>query len=277
MGKQGAGDADSGPVSARQMTDHRTVRRVLGPMGHGRSRPLLVESFDGSRFVLKYKNNRQGLRVLVNEYVATQLAPVLGAPCPPSEILDLPHELIAVADLRVPNSTELVAGGLSFGSVYMDQAFDSPPVPLMEGVENRHQAAGAIVLDTWTLNGDRTRNPGNIIAYPVPGATSTYRFAVIDQGHCFTGPGWTQGSLERAVDCTALQGNNPILKPGVAGRVSFEPFLVRLESMEESHIRSVIERVPEEWGMSAQEGAALAEFLEVRRKKIRGIIDAHFQ
>lgn len=259
------------------MTSPRRVKRVIRVMGHGGSQPLLVECFDGVKFVLKYKNNPQGPGILVNEYVATKLAAILGVPCPPSEILDLSKELITVADLRVPGTNEPIIGGLSFGSMYMEGAFDNPHPDLMKTVDNLHEIPGVLVLDTWTLNGNRTGNATNIIAYPVGDDGTKYRFAIIDQGHCFTGPGWTAQSLKQAESQKVLCGNNPILAPGISDRRAFDDSLSRLESIERSGLESIIDEIPDEWGLGVAERNALLEFAHARRMVVREIIDMHFQ
>ena len=160
--------------------------------------------------------------------------------------------------------------------MYLEDAFDNPSAHLMETVENLSQAPGVVVLDTWTLNGNRAGNATNIIAYPTVDGGTNYRFAIIDQGHCFTGPRWTIQSLEQTVNSMTLQGNNPILAPGITRRDCFEKSLLQLDSLQQSDMRSIVDRIPDEWAISPRERIALLEFLDVRRTKVREIIDEHF-
>ncbi len=60
----------------------------------GRAQCHLMRCSDGHYYVVKFQNNPQHRRILVNELLGTCLAARLGLPTVPVAIIDVPEELI---------------------------------------------------------------------------------------------------------------------------------------------------------------------------------------
>ncbi|MGC1594359.1 MAG: HipA family kinase, partial [Candidatus Acidiferrales bacterium] len=74
---------------------------------------------DGSHYGVKFQNNPQGLRILANELLGTQLAARLGLRVPKPEIIEVRAELIAnIEDLviQLGRGRAPCRAGLQFGS-----------------------------------------------------------------------------------------------------------------------------------------------------------------
>lgn len=60
----------------------------------GGAQSHLMRCSDGNYYVVKFQNNPQHRRVLVNELLGTRLASRLGLPTTPVEVVDVSEELI---------------------------------------------------------------------------------------------------------------------------------------------------------------------------------------
>src|SRR5437773_10138908 len=92
------------------------VRRMRGG-----AQSHLLHCSDGYYYVVKFKNNPQHRRVLVNELLGTRLAALLGLPTTPAKIVNVDEELIRLTpDLRIeaPQNRVACEPGRQFGSRY---------------------------------------------------------------------------------------------------------------------------------------------------------------
>src|ERR1700734_99976 len=69
------------------------VRRMRGG-----AQSHLMRCSDGGYYVVKFQNNPQGLRILVNELLGTRLAARLGLRVPEVNVVNVDQELIARTD-----------------------------------------------------------------------------------------------------------------------------------------------------------------------------------
>jgi len=65
------------------------IRRMRGG-----AQAQLMRCADGHYYVVKFQNNPQHTRVLVNDLLGTRLASRLGLPTAPAEVVHVPPELI---------------------------------------------------------------------------------------------------------------------------------------------------------------------------------------
>src|SRR5215472_15105732 len=92
------------------------IRRMRGG-----AQSHLMRCDDGNYYVVKFQNNPQHRRVLVNELLGTHLAARLGLPTVPVEIVEVPEELITLTPdlaMELPRSRLRCQPGLQFGSRY---------------------------------------------------------------------------------------------------------------------------------------------------------------
>jgi len=92
------------------------IRRMRGG-----AQSHLMRCDDGNYYVVKFQNNPQHRRVLVNELLGTRLAGRLGLPTVPAEIVEVSEELIWLTPelaMELARSRIPCQPGLQFGSRY---------------------------------------------------------------------------------------------------------------------------------------------------------------
>lgn len=146
----------------------RTAKRFGFWLNAGQSNPIVFEDDDDQRWVVKYRNNPQGLRVLANEWINSQLAQLLSLPVPESDFVDLPQDLIVAENLRQKQTNQLISSGISYGCRYVEGCNNNPTPFQVQNLLNASVLPGVVVFDTWVINADRTNNSGNLMVGPDP-------------------------------------------------------------------------------------------------------------
>jgi hypothetical protein len=228
---------------------------------------------DGNLYVVKFQNNPQHSRVLVNELLATRLAEQAGLPVPVSAILEVSEWLVEHTPemhIQLQHNTIPCQAGLQFGSRCVanpleGQVFDYLPVKMLGRLRNIETFAGILVLDKWTGNTD-----GRQATFWRKLRERKYSVTFIDQGNCFNAEKWS------FPDCP-LQGvhADDEVYAAVRGWESFEPWLSRIEKMEEDFVWSLAAEIPPEWyGGAWDELERMILTLIERRGMVRELIEA---
>jgi hypothetical protein len=131
------------------------IRRMRGG-----AQSHLMRCSDGNYYVVKFQNNPQHRRVLVNELLGTRLASRLGLPTAPVEVVEVGAELIRLTPelcIELPRSRTPCTAGLQFGSRYPGDPrqmalHDFLPDEKLREVQNLHDFAGMLVFDKWVCN-----------------------------------------------------------------------------------------------------------------------------
>src|SRR2546425_12206868 len=92
------------------------IRRMRGG-----AQSHLMRCSDGYYYVVKFQNNPQHPRILVNDLLGTKLAARLGLPTVPVEIIEVSEELIRLTPelaMELPRARIPCQPGLQFGSRY---------------------------------------------------------------------------------------------------------------------------------------------------------------
>src|SRR6266852_1245776 len=131
------------------------IRRMRGG-----AQSHLMRCSDGNYYVVKFQNNPQHRRILVNELLGTRLASRLGLPTAPVEVVEVGAELIRLTPelcIELPRSRTPCVAGLQFGSRYPGDPrqmalHDFLPDEKLREVDNLHDFAGMLVFDKWVCN-----------------------------------------------------------------------------------------------------------------------------
>ncbi|HTB91563.1 MAG TPA: HipA family kinase [Candidatus Sulfotelmatobacter sp.] len=131
------------------------IRRMRGG-----AQSHLMRCSDENYYVVKFQNNPQHRRILVNELLGTRLASRLGLPTAPVEVVEVGAELIRLTPelcIELPRSRTPCVAGLQFGSRYPGDPrqmalHDFLPDEKLREVENLHDFAGMLVFDKWVCN-----------------------------------------------------------------------------------------------------------------------------
>jgi hypothetical protein len=233
------------------------IRRMRGG-----AQSHLMRCSDGHYYVVKFQNNPQHRRILVNELLGTRLAARLGLPTTPAAVIDVTEELIRLTPelcMEMPRARIPCQAGLQFGSRYPGDPrrlalFDFLPDEQLRTVENLYQFAGMLVFDKWTCNTNgrqtlffreelsRQHTPGNgHEAGEDRGAD--YETVMIDQGFCFNAGEWSYPDAP----LRGLYARNRVYE-GVTGMESFRPWLDRLyRSITKQVMEEIRGEIPSEW------------------------------
>jgi hypothetical protein len=183
------------PISAR-----RFVRKMRGG-----AQSHLIEASDGHHYVVKFVNNPQHRRILVNEWLAGVFLKHLQIHTPEQALIEFSAEFVAQnPDLYVARGSqkEPALAGFHYGSrlsVNPDRVaiYDFLPDALLAKIENRCDFVGAVVFDKWVANADsrqaiffrakaKTWTP---LKGDAPARTGFFA-QMIDHGFAFNGPHW---------------------------------------------------------------------------------------
>ena len=207
--------------------------------------------------VVKFQNNPQHRRVLVNELLGTRLAAKLGLPTTPVGIVEVDEKLIRLTPelcIEMPRSRIPCQAGPQFGSRYpgdprRQTLFDFLPDEQLRAVDNLHQFAGMLVFDKWTCNTDGRQTlffraePRQASAQDTEPDGGTYETVMIDQGFCFNAGEWNYPDAP----LRGLYARNRVYE-GVTGMESFGPWLERLErNITEGALADILKEIPSEW------------------------------
>ena len=251
------------------------VRRMRGG-----AQSHLMRCSDGKYYVVKFQNNPQHTRILVNEMLGTRLAWMLGLPTTPVAIVKVSEDLIRwTADLciEMPRQRIPCRPGLQFGSRYPGDPHytalhDFLPDPQLARVRNLDDFAGMLVFDKWTCNtnGRQTifrRGPATHKAE----AECEYQAIMIDQGFCFNAAEWNFPDAP----LRGIYARSRVYER-VRGWEAFEPWIERIEQrIDEDVLDEISSEIPPEWYNFDQDALyRMLEMLLRRRKLVRELIES---
>lgn len=247
----------------------QSIRRMRG----GAQSQLMLGA-DGLLWVVKFRNNPQGERVLANEWIATRIAEAAGLTVPRTELIDVSAWLVENSPemwLDAPRGERVRCGdGLQFGSLFVGglmpgQVVDYLPEEMLPEVRNVAEFAGMLCVDKWTAN----CNGRQAVFHRKP-RERRYRATFIDQGFCFGANEWTFPDAP----LRGVYARNRVYEE-VTGWDSFEPWLGRIEAMDVDQLYSIAEEIPPEWfGGDPAPLEHLIETLSARRGRVRELIEA---
>jgi hypothetical protein len=228
----------------------------------GGAQSHLMRCSDENYYVVKFQNNPQHRRILVNELLGTRLASRLGLTTAPVNVVEVSEELIRLTAelcIEMPRTRIPCTAGLQFGSRYPGDPrkmtlHDFLPDEKLREVDNLYEFAGMLVFDKWTCNtnGRQTvfletqRRTGGVFSGAGADTTETeqtYHTVMIDQGFCFNAGEWNFPDAP----LRGLYARNRAYE-GVTGMESFAPWLERLEKqISERMLAELAEEIPPAW------------------------------
>ncbi|GGR68373.1 hypothetical protein GCM10008959_33120 [Deinococcus seoulensis] len=257
----------------------------FGPVGRGNSQPqkfLLSDQL--GLCAVKFQQNPQGPRMLVNEWIGHGLAAQLGIRHAAYGLVDvpadaLPHDgCIRITD---DDGDEVrLLPGLHFYSQWLEPADDLKPEDLTLGsmMADIGMLAGVAVLDAWLDQRDRKPLNPNILLVRRSGRSSLY---LMDMGMAFRSAIWGLGDLldPRLPDAAAPlpYSMSPADLFRAVRPADFAPYLDAVSGMTEAIVQSVIDGLPREWGVTVAEHTALVNYLLTRAQALPDYFEARFQ
>ncbi len=255
------------PVSAT-----RFIRKMRGG-----AQAHLLEASDGNFYVVKFQNNPQHRRILINELLASEILTHLGIAAPPHDFVGLTAEFLALNPevyIQTGTKRQEIAPGWHFGSRHPGNPhtlaiYDFIPDALLNQVANAEQFRAALVFDRWVANSDgrqaiffRAQLKDWLAGPGIPPRKLGFVALMVDHGFAFNGPHWD--FPESAI--TGLYPRRTVYQE-VRSLDDFEPWLTRAVTCPDAVFDRALRQLPPEW--LENDGDALERLVDklCRRKK----------
>lgn len=256
----------------------RHVRKMRGG-----AQAHLLEADDGCWYVVKFRNNPQHRRILVNELLSSVLLDYLKIAVPRTALIQVSSAFLAAnpeIHLQLGAASVAVEPGWHFGSQYPGDparvaVYDFLPDKLLPQVANLEDFRAILVFDKWVCNADGrqsvfyralvTRAEGGM-SLARPGFVAR----MIDHGFAFNGPHWDfpDGPLHGIYA-------RRLVYESVRSLDDFQPWLEQIVHFPEEVIDQAWKRIPSDW-IDGEEDALtqLLERLFERRARLPELIAA---
>ena len=258
----------------------RLIRKMRGG-----AQAHLLQCDDGHFYVVKFRNNPQHRRILVNEWIASAFLQYLEISTPAAEIVNLSADFLAAnPEVHIQLGSRRMAAepGWHFGSRYPGDpakvvVYDFIPDLLLDKVANLREFLGVLAFDKWLGNADarqsiffRARLQQWSTAKAGQPLRAGFVASMMDHGYVFDGPHWTFSD-------SPLQGL--YFRPSVYRRArsfdDFQPWLDRVVHLPEEVVDQAQKQIPPEWLEGDEEALeALLGKLMARRKRVPDLIEA---
>jgi hypothetical protein len=256
------------------------ARRLIRKM-RGGAQAHLMEATDGHSYVVKFHNNPQHRRILVNEWIASTFLHYLGIAAPEVAMVQITESFLASdpeVHIQLGSSRRKVSPGWHFGSRFPGDpartvVYDYLPDTLLDKVENLPDFRAVLAFDKWMGNADSRQAIFFRAQVLEPLASEPRRLGfvaqMVDNGYVFEGPHWRLGE-------SAIQGLyfRPLVYRTVRGLAEFEPWLGRIRNFPEEVVDQAIKRIPPAWLEGDEdELERLLERLMRRRARVPDLIE----
>lgn len=235
------------PVNAR-----RLIRKMRGG-----AQAHLIECDDGQFYVVKFTNNPQHRRVLVNEWIGAVFLRYLQIAGPRTAIVNVtPEFLEANPDVHFQLGSRHCPAepGWHFGSAYPGDpsklaVYDFIPDLLLGKVVNLADFLGVLVFDKWSGNADarqsiffRARLREWLPGEEQPPGRFGFVAHMMDHGFILGGPQWSFAE-------SPVQGLyfRPVVYERVRGFEDFQPWLDRVVHFPEEIVDEACKQLPPAW------------------------------
>ena len=249
-----------------------SARRYLRKM-RGGAQSHLLEADDGRFYIVKFQNNPQHRRILVNELVSSIFLKYLQISSAEAVIIRIEEEFLrAHPEMAITIGTRSIAvePGWHFGSLHPGDparaaVYDFVPDALLGQVKNLSDFLAVLVFDKWVSNADGRQSVFfRARLEDWAGTAGKFGFValMIDHGFAFNGPHWNFTD-------TPLMGLYPrrLVYDSVRSMADFEPWLEQIMHFPEEIFDSAFKQVPPEWiDGEEEEFERLLEQLLARRR-----------
>ncbi len=267
-----------------RVTATRFIRKMRGG-----AQAHLMEANDGNFYIVKFQNNPQHRRILINELIAAEILAHLQIAAPEYRLVRLSPDFLAAnpeVHLQLGSRQIPVEPGWHFGSRHPGHpdrlaVFDFIPDQLLDKVANQEQFLAALVFDRWVSNADGRQSVffraelKDWMSVPgIPPRKLGFLAMMVDHGFAFNGPHWDLPE-------SAITGLYPrrLVYRNVASIQDFDPWLSRILNFPDSVIDRALTHIPPEWfgeESPEKEEAALDHLLNAlmrRKKRIADLVD----
>lgn len=245
----------------------------IQPITNGQTKPYLLLCDDGYQYYVKFKENPESPRVLINEFVCTKIANLVQIPLTTNKLVKINLQFVQVyGEVIKHHIGETISQGLHFGSQKVDKAYPITSSQMIEGSTNPSCLSDVLLFDHLVGNEDRVSNRGNIL---MDGTSK--KITVLDHSHAFElGPIWDHIQLShrltdpiKPLDLSGYVYSKWV--PYITGTDPFENFFHNMIGLTREKMWHIINEVPAEWNINTQEKQTLLEYLEYRKTNLHTV------
>lgn len=243
---------------------------IVEPVPLGGTKPFLIYGEDGNQYYAKFKENPESSRILINEYVCSEIADIFEIPKTENVFIEVSEEFVEVFGEEIEEHIEdMPKPGLHFGSLKLNNVVPITNSEAISKSENPECLSTILLFDHLIGNSDRESNKGNILI-----SESQKRIYAIDHSNAFEiGPLW---------DATQLKWRltSPVTPFNMEGYVyskwtehirspyPFSAFFDNLLRLTDDVLWNIIDETPKEWLITDDEKQMLFQYIVFRRDNI---------
>jgi len=250
----------------------------------------LMLADDDCYYVVKFRNNPQHSRVLINELICYVLLERLGLPTPGWSIVEVSPSLIERdPQLVMEDSSRALRcePGLHFGSRYpvdptRQAVYDYVPLSLLRMVVNLDAFLGMVCFDKWVSNADGRQSiffrdqarrwvgsdALDLERRPIRPRSLVYVVNMIDHGFAFNAQHWDFSDTPEL----GLYTRREVYEE-VRGYKDFEPWISRIRNLSTDGLDEAYKQIPVSWhGGEWDRLEALLERLYNRRQDVPDLL-----
>jgi hypothetical protein len=248
--------------------DVRTIRvtRYVTPLREGGSLPAIVEADDDGLYVLKFRGAGHGVKALVAELVAGEIARLLGLPIPEIVLADLHPDLARTEPDPEIHALIHDSAGLNLAIDFLPGAVTYDPAT---GAPDAELASRIVWFDACMTTVDRTARNTNMLRWH-------RRLWLIDHGstmYFHHSPGWEADAQRGRAAFPAIR-DHVLLRQ--ARRVR-DADAALAAAMTEPALAAIVDLIPDEWlredGEPAAVRGAYLRYLTARVREPRPFVE----
>jgi hypothetical protein len=255
----------------------RLIRKMRGG-----AQAHLLECDDGHFYVVKFRNNPQHRRILINEWIASVFLNYLQISTPPAAIVNLSASFLEANPdiyIQLGSRHQAVEPGWHFGSRYPGDpakimVYDFLPDILLDKVVNAGEFLGVLAFDKWMSNADARQSiffRARLRQWPSgsePPPRAGFVSQMMDHGYVFDGPHWKFS--DSPIQGLYFRTN---IYQSVRGWDDFQPWLDRVVYFPDEIVDAAQKQIPPEWvGEDAAELQFILEKLMSRCRRVPDLI-----
>lgn len=211
-----------------------TATRYVTPLREGGSLPAIVEANDDGMYVLKFRGAGQGVKSLIAELIAGEIARSVGLPVPEIVFIELDPDLARTEP--DPEIQDLIraSAGLNLALDYLPGSITFDPVV---GKAEAELASEIVWFDAYVTNIDRTARNANMLVWH-------RKLWLIDQGAALYFHHTWSNYLDRSLDRFPAIKDHVLLRFATSLEAAHAMFMERITP---DIIRQIIDLIPDSW------------------------------
>lgn len=250
------------------------LKSIIGNLGdnaYTSTTPNKCLTSDGY-YIVKFAENKEGIKVLINEYIVHEICVLLSINTPKAALIQISNKF---HDVMLGNDIVTIEPGLAFGSKIIPQVSAFFSHRQIKDVVNAETLFDMILLDHLIDNRDRDTNPGNILFCREDGMVY-----LIDHERVFgAGSCWDYHSLKNSapideiknfIDSTSIYSH---IRPYHDFDRLIEDSADKFKVVTKQSLHDIIYNVPSEWRLSMQDKNGLLEYLYARFQQVDYLVE----